>query len=179
VPFGLTVDAVSTSRPSLTWMSGGPDALSGFDHYQILRNGLVVGTSATESFTDSLLAQNGVYVYTVRSVDHAGATSAASPPRTAIWDDTPPAPPQDVASPNPTNLPVLTWPAVSDTGGANGVVYHVFRDGIEIGWTPLATFTDSRTTTRSRTRPTSTGCRRSTPPATRVRCPRRWSSPST
>ncbi len=45
-------------------------------------------------------------------------------------------------SPNPTNLPVLTWPVVTDTGGANGVVYHVFRDGVEIGSTPLTTYTD-------------------------------------
>ncbi len=123
-------------------MSGGPDALSGFDHYEILRNGVVVGTSTTESFTDNLLMQNGVFVYTIRSVDVAGATSAPSPSRTAIWDDTAPAPPQDVVSPNPTNLPVLTWPVVTDTGGSNGVVYHVFRDGVEIGSTPLTTYTD-------------------------------------
>ena len=128
--------------PSLAWMSGGPDALSGFDRYENLRNGVVAGTSTTESWSDNLLMQNGAWAYTIRSVDVAGATSAAI---AAAHRDLGQHGARAAAGrrlTEPDEPAGLTWPTVSDTGGANGVVSHVFRDGVEIGSTPLATYTD-------------------------------------
>jgi fibronectin type 3 domain-containing protein len=143
VPLSLQVPALSQSRPQLTWVSGGPDALSGFDHYDVLRDGVVIGQSTSETFTDSSLSQNGTHVYSVRSVDAAGAASAPSVSRTATWDDTPPSVPLDLVAPTPTNSVRLSWTPSLDTGGAGGVLYHVLRNGLEIGTTTAPSYSDT------------------------------------
>ncbi len=128
-PAGLGGVQVSQNRPSLTWSSGGPDALSGFDHYEVLRNGAVIGSPATAAFDDNALAVNGSYIYTVRAVDAAGNRSSTAAPRTIVWDTTPPATPTGLTAPDPSSAPALSWDAAPDTGGAGTQHYVVLRDG--------------------------------------------------
>ena len=52
-PSGLSVPAVTQVQPTLTWVAGGADALSGFAFFQVLRDGNVVGSTTSPTFTDS------------------------------------------------------------------------------------------------------------------------------
>ncbi len=104
-PAGLSVAPLTTSQPTLTWISGGPDALSGFDHYELLRDGAVVASTTQTSITDVTLIANGTHTYAVRAVDAAGNHSASTPVQTTIFDNTAPAVPASVTVPSPTNRP--------------------------------------------------------------------------
>ena len=105
-PVGLAVAAISTTQPSLSWISGGPDALSGFDHYELLRDGAIVASTTSTSIVDVTLTQNGSHTYAVRAVDAAGNRSNATPTQSAIFDNTPPAVPASVSVASPSNRPV-------------------------------------------------------------------------
>jgi predicted phage tail protein len=129
----LTGAAASPDRPSLAWNSGGPDALSGFDHYAVYRGSLLVGTPTTPAFTDAALAVNGSYVYTVKAVDAAGNASVASTSATAIWDTSPPTLPTSLTIPSPTPRPALAFTASTDAGGSGVDHYVVYRDGAALG----------------------------------------------
>ena len=132
VPLGLSVAAISTiTRPVLTWVSR--RRRTRCPASTTTRSSATASSSARRRPRRSptaALPQNGSYAYAVRAVDVAGATSAPSISRAAIWDNTPPEVPVAASpSPSPTNRPTLTWAASTDTGGAGGVVYHVLRDG--------------------------------------------------
>jgi large repetitive protein len=137
-PYGLSTAPLTTSQPSLSWSSGGPDALSGFDHYELLRDGVVVASTTQTSITDVTLTANGTHTYAVRAVDAAGNHSASTPVQSTIYDNTPPAIPASLTVPSPSNRPTLSWAASLDVGGANGVSYSIYRDGDP---TPIATTT--------------------------------------
>lgn len=79
VPTGLAATTQTSASITLAWNastdnSGG----SGVAGYSVYRNGTLVGSPATPSFTDSALQADTAYTYTVRARDNAGNTSAAS-----------------------------------------------------------------------------------------------------
>ena len=83
---------------------------SGIDHYEILRDGTLVGTSTTTSFDDGSVPRNGSYGYTVRG----GRPGRQRQPRLAQprpCRSTPPSrpPPDDVTGITPTKVPALSW----------------------------------------------------------------------
>jgi fibronectin type 3 domain-containing protein len=135
-PSGLSAPPITSVPPTVTWIAGGADALSGFAFFQILRDGNAVGSTTSTSFTDSGLTTNGSHTYAVRSVDAAGNASATTPVQRSIFDNTAPEVPTTVAAASPTNRPLVSWTASADSGGSGGVVYTVFRDG---GGAPVAT----------------------------------------
>ena len=100
-PSGLSLPAVTSVPPTLTWIAGGPDALSGFAYFQILRDGNAVGSTTSPTFTDSGLTANGSHTYAVRSVDAAGNASAATAVQRSIFDNTAPDVPTNVAAAEP------------------------------------------------------------------------------
>ncbi|WP_339151440.1 glycoside hydrolase family 6 protein [Streptomyces sp. F41] len=76
VPTGLRVTAKSSSSVTLAWTASTDNrAVTGYD---ILRGGVLVGSTASTSFTDSGLGASSSYSYTVRAKDAAGNVSAAS-----------------------------------------------------------------------------------------------------
>jgi len=77
VPTGVAASAPSPGQVQLTWVAASDDV--GVAGYRIYRDGAEVAivTSAT-SFADSGLQAGTTYVYTVRSFDAAGNTSAHS-----------------------------------------------------------------------------------------------------
>jgi len=76
-PTGLTGTAFkSPHRVTLTWSPASDNvAVTG---YRILRNGVLVASPATTSYTDYGVARRTTYAYTVRAADAAGNLSAPS-----------------------------------------------------------------------------------------------------
>ena len=137
------------AKPALTWTSGGADALSGFDHYAVYRDGALVGSPTGPSFADADLTALGPHVYTVRAVDAAGNLSAPSPPRSVIYDTLAPPLPTDLApaladahAAADAGRPSATTPpaAPASTG------YRVFRDGAALAIAPSPSYVDGSLT---------------------------------
>lgn len=143
VPTGLTGAPVVTTAPHLDWFSGGPDGLAGFDHYDVYRSGVMVGQPGSTSYDDAGIAVDGTYAYTVKAVDAAGNTSAASNSRTVLRDNAAPSVPQVTSAATPIRTqPTMTWAASTDGSGSGVTRYDVYRDGALIASTPATTYSD-------------------------------------
>lgn len=145
-PTGVTVGAKTMTTIPLTWTASTDNvAVTG---YRVYRNGgaTPIGTPSTPAFTDSGLAPNTSYSYTISAVDAAGNESVKT---TATATSTLP----DTAAPSvPTGLKINTqtttsvtlgWTASTDNVAVTS--YRVYRNG---STTPLGTsatnsYTDS------------------------------------
>ncbi|MEX0585956.1 MAG: DNRLRE domain-containing protein, partial [Pirellulales bacterium] len=78
-PTGVAASDNGASQISLTW-NPATDAESGIDHYKIYRDGALLGTSLTTSFTDATATPGFVYSYTVSAVNGELLEGAASTP---------------------------------------------------------------------------------------------------
>ena len=144
VPSSVTVSGVTSSSVSLSWSASTDNV--GVTSYQVLRDGVVVGSPASTSFTDTGLAASTAYTYTVRARDAAGNTSAASTAVTATTsggsDTTAPSAPSGVTVSSTTSSSVaLSWSASTDNVGVTG--YRVYRDGTLVGSPSSTSFTDT------------------------------------
>jgi chitodextrinase len=93
VPTNLAASTVSNSQINLTWTVSTDNV--GVTGYKIYRNGTQVGTSATNSYSDTGLPASTQYTYTVSAYDAAGNNSAQSSSASATTqagaaDTTPP-----------------------------------------------------------------------------------------
>ena len=61
---------------ALSWTASTDNV--GVTGYQVLRNGTQIGTTTSTSYTDTSVAANTTYTYTVQAYDAAGNVSAAS-----------------------------------------------------------------------------------------------------
>ncbi len=106
-PSGLSATAVSTSGINLSWTAS-TDAV-GVTGYKIYRGGVQIGTSATNSYSDTGLAASTLYSYTVSAYDAAGNNSAPSGSASATTQ-----------SPVDTTAPTLSFISASSltTSGA-------------------------------------------------------------
>ena len=75
-PTGLTATATSSASVNLSWTASTDNV--GVTGYNILRDGVQVGTSTTTSYTDNGVASNTAYTYTVTAYDAAGNVSTPS-----------------------------------------------------------------------------------------------------
>ncbi|EAU63945.1 sheath polysaccharide-degrading enzyme [Stigmatella aurantiaca DW4/3-1] len=80
-PANLLATATSSSQINLSWNASSDNV--GVSGYDVYRNGSAVGSSGTNSYSDTGLAASTAYSYTVRARDAAGNTSAASNTATA------------------------------------------------------------------------------------------------
>lgn len=80
-PTGVTANAISASQVSISWSESTDNV--GVVGYRVYRNGTQVGTPSTPPYTNSGLAANTTYSYTVAAVDAAGNVSAQSSSVTA------------------------------------------------------------------------------------------------
>ncbi|MEK3882074.1 alpha-amylase family glycosyl hydrolase [Paenibacillus sp. PL2-23] len=76
VPQSVTATASGASSAAITWSASTDNV--GVTGYEVFRNGTLVGTTASTSYTDSGLAGSTTYAYTVKAYDAAGNRSAAS-----------------------------------------------------------------------------------------------------
>lgn len=79
-PTGLLASGLGQTQVTLSWQPS-TDA-GGVASYQVLRDGVVVGTPVGTSFTDTGLSAGATYTYTVRALDLASNIGAASAPLT-------------------------------------------------------------------------------------------------
>ncbi len=76
VPQNLLASKVSSSSVTLNW-SASKDNI-GVTHYNVIRNGINIGTIAATGFTDSKVSESSNYHYQVSAADAAGNISAMS-----------------------------------------------------------------------------------------------------
>src|SRR5207244_2094942 len=87
IPKGLTATTVSTSQINLSWTAS-TDPDSPVAGYKIYRNSTQVGTATSTSYSDTGLAANTTYSYTLSAYDPGGNTSAQSSSVSATTSDT-------------------------------------------------------------------------------------------
>ena len=123
--------SVSGSTVSLTW-----DAVSDATSYKLYRNGSLIASPTTNSYTDTVSAE-GTYSYEVSSVDDAGeSTSKANV--SVIVNLPPEAPTNFTASVNQDSVN-LTWDEVSDATEG----YKLYRNGSLIASPTTNSYTDT------------------------------------
>ena len=139
-PVNLAAD-VTSDRVVLTWDADDSGNRRPAVFFRIYRDGGRIGTSSSETFTDSDVQVGREYVYEVTGVDILGREGEASEPLTvAIPDALVPDQPQDLVAEAVSATEIdLTWTAVCtepEDGGdcrpATG--YYIYRDG---GPTPI------------------------------------------
>ena len=81
VPAGISLQAISTSEIILSWTASTDNV--GVTGYSIYRDGTLINTSATNSYSDSGLSASTAYTYTVSAYDAAGNASSQSSPISA------------------------------------------------------------------------------------------------
>ena len=87
IPTNLTATAISISAINLTWTASTDDtAVTG---YKIYRNGTQIGTSATNSYSDTELSKSTSYAYIVSAYDANGNNSSQSSSASATTNATP------------------------------------------------------------------------------------------
>lgn len=144
VPANVAVTALSASSLKVNWTASTDNvAVTG---YEVYRDGTLVGTTSSTSYTDSNLTASTTYSYTVKAYDAAGNKSAASSPAatgTTLTPDTEaPSVPQNVtATSSSSSSATVTWSASTDNVAVTG--YEVYRDGVKVGTTATTSYTDT------------------------------------
>ncbi|WP_239615333.1 carbohydrate binding domain-containing protein [Cohnella mopanensis] len=82
VPQNVAATALSATSVSVTWSASTDNV--GVTGYEVFRNGTLVGTSATTSFTSTGLAAATAYNFTVKAYDAVGNRSAESTPPASV-----------------------------------------------------------------------------------------------
>jgi chitodextrinase len=142
VPSGLTVGTRTVNSIAFTWTASTDNiAVTG---YRIFRNGTQINTSTGTSYTDTGLAANTTYSYTVAAVDAVPNVSAQSAAlaATTLADTTAPSVPTGLQVTNQIDTGVvLKWTASTDNIAVTG--YRIFRNGVQVGTSTGTTFTDT------------------------------------
>ncbi|WP_417067556.1 carbohydrate binding domain-containing protein [Niveibacterium terrae] len=116
--------------------------------YEIYRNGTLVGTSTTNSYSDSGLSASTAYTYQVLAYDAAGNKSAKSASLTAttLPPDTiaPTVPGNPVSTATTASSTTLGWTASTDNYALAG--YRVYRDGALVATVKTLSYTDTALT---------------------------------
>lgn len=124
-PGTLTGSSGNPATAYLKWTAATDDI--GVAGYDILRNGLPVGTTAQWYFQDSGLTEGTTYTYTIQAFDLAGNFSSPTPAvQVRTRQVTPPTAPANVTATAVSRKQVdLAWSASSDNAGIR--YYLVFQ----------------------------------------------------
>ncbi len=143
IPANLSATGVSPSQINISWSASTDNV--GVRGYQLFRNGVQIGTTATTSFVDSNLAASTTYSYNVTAFDAAGnvsAQSSAAVATTSTSDTTAPTVPANLSGTSTLSTQVsLSWGASTDNIGVAG--YRVSRNSVQVGTTASTTFVDT------------------------------------
>jgi poly(3-hydroxybutyrate) depolymerase len=138
-PTGLAVQSTNNTSVALTWT-----AVSGATSYNVFRNGVQVGTSNTNAYTDTGLTANTTYTYTVSATNVKGTSAQSSSVNATTTNAAVPGQVTGLTVGTITATSVaLSWTAV--TGATS---YEVYRNGGSqpIGNTTSTSFTDTGVT---------------------------------
>jgi chitodextrinase len=145
VPTNLSATAVSSSGINLSWTASTDNV--GVTGYTIYRGGVQVGTSATNSYSDTGLTASTAYTYTVDAFDAAGnhssqSSSASATTQAAAGDTTPPSTPTNLSATAVSSSSInLSWTASTDNVGVTG--YKIFRNSSQIATSNTNSYSDS------------------------------------
>ncbi|HEY5221608.1 MAG TPA: RICIN domain-containing protein [Microbacteriaceae bacterium] len=123
-PSALASSNVSATSTKLAWTAATDNV--GVIAYDVYRSGTntPIGTTTATDFTDTIVAANTTYTYTVKARDAAGNTTSSAG---LLVDRTAPSIPTLTATAaSPTSV-TLSWSAATDNVGVTG--YDLFRDG--------------------------------------------------
>jgi chitodextrinase len=140
-PGGLTATA-GDRRLTLVWNVSTDNV--GVVGYRVYRDGVLVGTVAANSFTDTGLTNGTSYRYLLVAYDAAANASTAAAITTApalSLDTTPPSAAPGFTATAGDRQVDLAWDASTDD--VKVVFYQVFRDGVPIVAQEGRTFTDT------------------------------------
>jgi chitodextrinase len=136
----LIASGTTQTTTSLSW-SGATDnvAVTGYDVY---KDGVLLGSTATTTFAVSGLTASTTYSFTVKAKDAAGNTSVASNAVSVATlapapDTTAPTAPTLSASGTTTATTNLSWTTATDNVGVTG--YDIYKDGVLLASTTTAT----------------------------------------
>jgi hypothetical protein len=115
-PTGLTADASAATRVDLSWTAATDD--SGVASYDVLRDGVKVGSSTTTAYADTTVQPSTTYSYTVVARDAALNTS---PPSNTASATTPAAPATMTFTPSDDAYVRADQPA-ANTGAATELI---------------------------------------------------------
>lgn len=123
-PTNLVATATSSTSVQLTWTASTDNY--GVAGYEVRRDGGVIGTSGTNSYTDNTCSPDTTYSYEVRAFDAVPNYSGWSSPAvvTTPGDTTPPAPPTGLVASAGNAVVNLDW---SDNGEADLAGYNIYR----------------------------------------------------
>jgi len=143
-PSGLTASAASATSVNLSWTASTDNV--GVTGYWIVRNGVTIASSLTNSYTDNSVSPATTYNYQVIAFDAAGNTSSTSNTATvttpAAPDTTPPSAPTNlVATPGSSSQINLSWTASTDNVGVTG--YDIYRNSTKIAKVTTTSFGDT------------------------------------
>lgn len=123
---------------TLTWLAATDD--DAVDHYDVERDGSILGSTPDLSFSDTRVAELAAPVYRVIAVDRGGNRKASAPLRVYPRDATPPSTvPQLNATTSDAGV-ALSWSPAQDNRSVRG--YRVVRDGVTVALTSLTTVPD-------------------------------------
>jgi chitodextrinase len=140
-PTALTAGTVTGTTVPLSWTppSG---TITG---YHVFRNGVLVGSPATASFTDAGLNSAQTYTYTVTAIDdHTLESQPSAALNATTLDIVAPTAPTAVTAPTVGAAHVVvSWTAATDNVGVTG--YDLVRDGVVVASTTGATTANDTT----------------------------------
>lgn len=142
VPTGLAASNQTATAVTLSWAAATDNV--GVTGYRIYRGGVLVGTAASTSYTNTGLAPSNTYNYTVAAYDAAGNTSAQSTAlaATTLADTTPPTVPVGLTVGTRTLTSVaLSWTASTDNVGVTG--YKIYLGAGQMGTATGTSYTAS------------------------------------
>ncbi|MFS0705955.1 glycosyl hydrolase [Cellulomonas sp. 179-A 9B4 NHS] len=145
IPTGLAASGTTASATTLTW-SASTDAV-GVTGYEVLRNGTLVGSTASRTFTVTGLSPSTAYSFAVRAYDAAGNRSAASSAVsvTTAAGSTGVDATSRIEAEAYAGMAGIFTEATTDTGGGRNIAgiangEHVRFDDVNFGSTPRRTF---------------------------------------
>lgn len=126
IPTSLSATAVSPSRINLSWGASTDTGGSGLAGYRVYRNGSLIASPTTTTFSDTGRVSNTTYTYRIAAYDHATNTSAQSNADSATtWSQVT----ATVSSTlwrwrkNGTNPTLIDPPVVCSGSGGSGIGY--------------------------------------------------------
>jgi len=134
IPGGISASAVSSSQINVSWSASTDNvAVTG---YRVFRNGTLVASPSSPSFSDTGLSPSTLYSYTVAAVDAAANVSApstaASSTTLAASDTTPPTVSITTPTSNSTLSGTITLTAsANDNVAVSDVQFQL--DGVNLG----------------------------------------------
>lgn len=127
-----------TNAVALRWPAASDD--DGVDHYEVERDGAIIGTTTGLSFDDERVAELTTTAYRVIAVDRSGNRGASDPTQITLSDLTPPSTVPGVSASAAGATVTVSWAAAQDNRAIRS--YRVVRDGRILTETGAMSYTD-------------------------------------